>query len=86
MTKKRKAEGNALGYIVAIVIALVVIIIVIVIFTQQTNNTSNNLASCTTRGGDCVADADCGGIKGRKLIGTTGCSDPAKPTCCVTTG
>ncbi|MBI2668534.1 hypothetical protein HYX14_01700 [Candidatus Woesearchaeota archaeon] len=55
----RKADANMWWIIIGAVIALVVLIVLMVIFTGKVNPLSLEIASCESKGGECVSSTEC---------------------------
>jgi hypothetical protein len=60
MMKTFKAQGLSMNVIVAAAIALIVLVVVISIFYGKSNVFSKGLDDCSSKGGKCVPESQCG--------------------------
>ena len=73
---KKRAEGLPINMIILAILALAVLVVFIVIFTKTSGNFSSVVASCDSKGGECMQENQCQYQK-------TSLTCPDKQVCCI---
>ena len=73
---KKRAQGLSMNTIIIAALVVIVMIVLILIFTNSGGSFNRNLRECSTYGGQCVLESECGDTKMRAKCDTTQVTSP----------